>query len=272
MSIYNQKIVVFVDILGFSSLLDEFEKEAVNNSNIEDTTNYHQSTKLNKLIDIIRDNLSLVKKDNFNYYIFSDNICITADYFDEYDIKPDIFIDILMLISRIFYEFLKEGYFLRGGVDIGWFTDEPDFAIGKPLANAYILESKKAVYPRIILSDEYLKTFLELKRDKAFKDDNLSLSDVVLIKDSEYSFVNYFNIISRFEDKETLLNFLRIFKSKLSDNLKQFKKDKSVLLKYQWLKKTYNKTLKEFTNDYTLYNQSLILNKNDFKKLKKLHI
>ena len=75
--------------------------------------------------------ISLIRNSSSNYYLFSDNICITLNYIE----NENSFIDVIKLICTLIHEFSKEGYFLRGGIDVGWFFDTDDIAVGTPLIN-----------------------------------------------------------------------------------------------------------------------------------------
>lgn len=48
---YTKQIVVFLDILGFSRMLPDFEAEALDKNNPDDD-DFHESTSLNKLLEI----------------------------------------------------------------------------------------------------------------------------------------------------------------------------------------------------------------------------
>ena len=151
---YTKQIVVFLDMLGFRSMLPDFENQALNNSDIN-SSNYHESLKLNKLLEKFRESLSLIRKSQCNHYLFSENMCITISYITDEVEKPDSLVEILILISLLANQFAKEGYFFRGGIDVGWFLNNSEIAVGVPLVNAYILESKKAIYPRVVMSTNF---------------------------------------------------------------------------------------------------------------------
>src|SRR5579859_3901531 len=147
---FTLQIVAFIDILGFSNMLPVFEQEALENDVIGED-GFHESETLNKLVDIFKSAVKLVKNANCKSYQFSDNLCITINFINDGTENPELFVEMLRLISMLMYEFVKEGYFLRGGVDAGWFLDADDIAVGMPLLTAYQLESKKAIYPRVLL-------------------------------------------------------------------------------------------------------------------------
>ena len=62
-------------------------------------------------------------------------------------------------VNYVIYEFVKHGYFIRGGVDIGDFYYDESIVYGSAHVNAYLLESKVSVSPRVVLSDD-LKEYI----------------------------------------------------------------------------------------------------------------
>lgn len=270
MAKYSRKIVAFVDILGFSVLLNKFEKEALNND--KNGMLFHQSESLNRLIAIIEENINLIRENNYNYYVFSDNICITADYVVGESEKPDTFIEILLLLSRIYYEFIKEGYFLRGGVDVGWFADDIKFAIGKPLANAYLLEHKKAVYPRILLSDNFYTFFNKYRILDSYSDRLSNYVDIVIAKRYKYFHVNYFNMIFRMSDNISRIKFLSDYRDKISSNLILYQSNLKLFRKYNWMKLIFNNFIDSLIINTSTYSHSIRLSKIDINKIKNLKL
>ncbi|WP_276089696.1 hypothetical protein [Pedobacter sp. JY14-1] len=239
---YTRQIVVFLDVLGFSVMLPKFEKEALNHSNPEDG-DYHESESLNRLLTIFRDAINLIEARNCNYYLFSDNICITINYIVEDTEYSGLFVDILQLINILNYEFVKEGYFLRGGIDVGWFLDSRDIAAGMPLVNAYLLESKKAVYPRVLISMDYVNIINAYKANNQFDDRQVFILDQILISDDEQIFINYYLEVLNFEDPASKIDFLKAYKERISYSLNLHKGVEKIFEKYRWSAERFNEFL-----------------------------
>src|SRR5690606_18436190 len=115
------------------------------------------SQKASDFIETFNHAISKLDPDKFSYYLFSDNICITAKNLNTNDEKS--LTELLLVVSELFFEFIQRGYFLRGGIDYGLFIDKSSIALGVPLATAYKIESTQAVFPRIVLSKEFIKQF-----------------------------------------------------------------------------------------------------------------
>jgi hypothetical protein len=267
---YTRQIVVFLDILGFSSLLNDFEREALDNDNIGEEY-YHESQGLNKLIAVFEDVIKYIKDKNFKYYLFSDNLCITIEFVDSESENPEIFVDILSLLTLMVNEFMKEGYFIRGAIDAGWFLNYNDMAIGRPLVCAYHLETKKAIYPRIVLSNNYIEFLNQYKTLNKFPDYQIFLLDNYIKEDSDLSFLNPLLYVVNYEDKYSKIEYFQNSSQIISANLDKYKSVDNVYLKYEWLAHQFNDFLEYYINDdaYRIIdNDQLVFSENELDLIK----
>jgi hypothetical protein len=237
-----------MDILGFSNMLPAFEQEALEKDTLGED-GYHESKTLNKLVAIIEDAVKLVKKANCKAYQFSDNLCITINYISNETERPDLFVEMLNLISMLMYEFVKEGYFLRGGVDAGWFSDAESIAVGVPLVVAYQLESKKAVHPRVLLSKGFIDTLDEYSRSNKLSDTAAFLAEYYIVKDGEFGYLNPFFYITNFEDKEGKIDYIKTYSKVITEKLQQFKDDTRIGSKYSWLANELNQFIDRYVTN-----------------------
>ena len=98
--------------------------------------------------------------------VFSDNIVVAIK--SEYEDAVD---NLLEFVSYMAEHFLECGYKPRGGVCKGKLFLDDVFVWGEGLVKAYQLESKKAIYPRIIIDEEVLdKASEHFKKCMVFKD------------------------------------------------------------------------------------------------------
>ena len=138
---YSIRNVAFLDILGFSSLINE-------------------SGKNHKILESIYESLTIMlsmKNTISNYEIdelmpqvslFSDNIVISyinnnreSEY---YLIRDCIF---------LYLSLLTKGILLRGGITKGELYHDGNIVFGPALIKAYKIESKYSIYPRIVVDD-----------------------------------------------------------------------------------------------------------------------
>lgn len=81
--------------------------------------------------------------------IFSDNIVFAQEINDEYKVYQ-VF-NFILFISAYLHQALLEGFLVRGGITIGDLYIDDTFVSGKALIKAYELESKIAIYPRVVI-------------------------------------------------------------------------------------------------------------------------
>ncbi len=258
---YQQRIVVFLDVLGFKNKLYEFEVEAM--SYVDENNNSYKyiSQKANDFVRVFKNVIGLMDKFNCNYYLFSDNICITVDPFND----KSLAVEILFTVSNLFKRFSEMGYFIRGGIDFGWMLDEEDIAFGVPLANAYLMESTQAIYPRIIISKEFVK-FLNgfgLNDQDAFNKDNFLKSS------REINHINPFYNVIKTDDKT---GFFSEYKNVIEKALQQSQQEENIHVKFKWLAIEYNYFLEKYIDNITFYEQDTSFEKEEIDKLKTLKI
>ncbi|KAF5059675.1 hypothetical protein DSECCO2_333570 [anaerobic digester metagenome] len=261
---YTSRAVAFLDVLGFQSKLKEFEKEAIEHRNAfpddeivdeSELENFNNgalfySQKATKFIDTFINAISKLDRDKFTYYLFSDNICITANNLSNNDQMS--LIELLMVISELYFEFVQQGYFLRGGIDFGLFIDKSPIALGVPLATAYQMEASQAVFPRILLSQNFIKQ-LEVYPSEGVHEFS-SLFTSFLIKSScEIKYLNVFNHIFKVEDKE---NFFKSYNHHIKKNLTKSTLTEHIFLKYRWLADEFNSFIETYTTKLAYFDEN----------------
>ena len=256
---YQYRIVAFLDVLGFKSMLYKFEKEALENGKEDDKKLV--SPKATNFVNVFKEVTNLMDEFDCNYYLFSDNICLTVDPHHD----KSLIVDILFTISNLFRKFSQMGFFLRGGIDYGLMLDEKSIAMGVPLANAYIMESKKAIFPRVIMSDRFIQ-FID---DKSFDEHNQFNIQNFIKKSSEINYVNLFYSVIKTDDKVT---FFDQYKQVIEDQLSINAGKENIFMKYTWIAKEYNEFLENYVENIDYFEQDLIFTEEEKNKLKSLKI
>jgi len=240
---YGNRAVAFLDVLGFRQKLLDFEKEALDNhsthseeGNAENGNNgRYVSLSANDFINTFKKAIGKLDVEKFRYYLFSDNICITSiNETSAADLQ-----DLLLVITELYFEFAQKGYFLRGGIDYGLFIDEKELAVGRPLANAYELETKVAVYPRIILSTNLVNEFQAFNKnwEKVF---DYLYSDALILESCEIKYLNVFLQVFQSDYREDREIFFKKFNDVIKSNLDLNKTNEIVYVKYKWLAEQFN--------------------------------
>lgn len=203
---FTNQLVLFIDVLG--------TKKKCNMDLLRD---FHKIFAMLQE-DVNFDN-SFFHTDNLKIKIFSDNIAIARDCtgYDKHE-KRNALCNMILFAIYIQNDFLNRGFLTRGGIAYGECYIDEIMIMGQALIDAYLLESKLAIYPRILISTSLI-------RDLNFNYKYLSMDD-----DEKY-FVNY--ILWETIEAKQLLEKRYNFINKNIKDISMQEKDKA---KYKWLK------------------------------------
>lgn len=265
---YEERIVAFIDILGFKQMVIDSEKngnedqiKSINNA-LELFKDFKKSTyKLNELVNVEEDTQKKgIEKfrihDLLEINYFSDSIIISVKI--ENERINEIFSTFIVYLASLGNFLMKNGILIRGGIDIGNLIHKKDTIFGSALIKAYNIESTAAITPRIIISKNILKRLnypLLSKKDRypyhqyleRFEDGCIGFTQLIILQVMDLlidkSFENHFE-----GDKNSILNKVReaILKG-LNDNLDNSR----VFDKYIWLMNSFNKLI--ISNDKTTF-------------------
>lgn len=151
---YEKRVVAFVDILGFRSLLTRMATEP-------------------ELFETIRDALESVME----YGIMSRQSAALNSHYHESGIEMSAFSDCYAISARVGDELLvinvtrqlvlcllEVGVISRGAVVVGDLYHQHPVVFGQALVDAYELESSAANYPRILVTEEVVSAIHELDK------------------------------------------------------------------------------------------------------------
>ena len=139
---YYKSIFAFLDLLGVKEYIKKDNGEFLKKlGNIYDST-----------LRIYKPLCQTQHKPNIQAKIFSDNIVFeckveNGDGFQE-------FMEVAFITAVFQEELFRNNLLLRGSITIGDSFLDDVFVFGKALSEAYLLESKIALYPRVIISKE----------------------------------------------------------------------------------------------------------------------
>lgn len=149
----------FLDILGYKNKSDEFFDGCFN---LHGRYERALSSSLELLNNVSE--YGFIDTSRLEVKFFSDSIIITHP---KYTNKEDSFFNILFLCKVLSAHLSFEGLFIRGGISQGQHiekTNKPynfSFLSSKALEKAYMLESTKAIYPRILIDDDIIPDMSE---------------------------------------------------------------------------------------------------------------
>lgn len=157
---YEERVTVFYDVLGWKR-----EIEAAGNSP-------KHVARLAAAVRMFASQVGRVSEEGAIISTFSDNLVFSKRY------KPNELWWSLHGAAVTQLGLAMLGFFIRGGVTIGPLHHDQHIVFGPALNTAYDLESKKAVYPRIIIDPAIV---------------NLLPSDLPYVEeDTDYTFIDPF--------------------------------------------------------------------------------
>lgn len=143
---YKDNLVAFLDVIGFKSI--------VCNNDISLLEQYYNIIQ-NQLKD-----LKILKKEIDSFIVSDSIILITGTNIED-------FISMLISIAKIQAILGTQNIWLRGGISIGklHFDKNSPLIVGEGLINAYTLEEKLAIVPRILIDTKIINHFKTSKNE-----------------------------------------------------------------------------------------------------------
>ncbi len=209
---YEERIVMFIDVLGFKSLIDSTLDEDIENQlNISKLVGC-----FNKALEDIFD---VSHRNYVQFSQFSDSFVISHVVFDKEDVDSlfQAYTMVFLIAKLIIRSFLQQEILVRGGICQGKvFHREGYLLFGPAMNKAYLLESTRAKYPRIIVSKEIIKNITA--KLGPIPNDTLNEIGVPLSLD---------------DDGEVFLDYMNEFPRTLLNNFPR--NSPSLVEKYDWL-------------------------------------
>ncbi|MDO7874312.1 hypothetical protein Q5H93_06175 [Hymenobacter sp. ASUV-10] len=183
-------LVAFVDILGFSQIIQEFDKGETP-AILEELKNA-----LDPAVSLIKPNGFKFPGDNPFYdwkecltaKLFSDCLCVAVPMtYKGYSFHEQLRM-LYMYLSSYQSMLMEQGYLTRGGITIGSYYSDENMIFSGGLVEAYQLESKVAKFPRVILSERLREAVLAEQQLYAH------LNRIMFVEDGDSQvFINHFN-------------------------------------------------------------------------------
>lgn len=247
---YEQRIVAFIDILGFKEIVKQSEKDTTKiellYSVLDFLKGWETSDKWDlKFVEIEED---AQKKGVANFDIrgktnttsFSDSIVVSVKVDNNVNEMTSTLVVNLAYIGALLIE---KGILFRGGLTIGNIIHNDNGTVfGQALIDAYYLETKSAKYPRIVLSDKLIRELnypLETKRNRypyhqyidRFADGCIGFHQMI-----------YYQVIESWTEmtSEKMISSLANVRKTIINGLDSSFENPDVFEKYKWLKDQYN--------------------------------
>lgn len=234
MNDYEDRIVVFMDMLGFKNL--------INNTMLD--INY--KSQVFKVMNIIKD----IESRNYNgvlrldeigkeVTVFSDSIVISYPC----SLASALYY-ILIDIIHIQIDLICNGILLRGGIAIGKLYHKGNIVFGPAMIQAYLLESEKAKTPRIIIEPKSVQFGINVLPKINYKDYEHDAIYGLLKKDSDgHLFINFLEQTGELDYEGDIILILQNIKKIIIVGLSC--ECLEIVEKYEWLKNYYNEIAKK---------------------------
>ena len=224
-TLYEKRIVCFIDILGFSGIIKSTTSEDKDKA---------QKTLTNvcEALFFLQECLDTISIHNIVTTQFSDSIVISFPWNKDDWHMLAVFKTIKHIQITLLY---KYDLLLRGGIVIGDVIHTDKLVVGPAMINAYALESKCANSPRIVLDPKVVFRFNILKNNA--KKGHFTESDKIIHKDlDDTSYIDYFNVDEDeiFEDESEKERYFSKLCRMIADNVGST--DMSIRMKYLWMR------------------------------------
>lgn len=259
---YERRVVAFIDILGFKEIVKQSETDTSKIDLIYSVLKYLKDWETSgswnlKLIEIEDDaqrkgipNFDIRGKTNST--AFSDSIVVSVKVDNNVNEMTSTLVVNLAYIGAVLIE---KGILFRGGLTIGNIIhNENGIVFGQGLIDAYMLETKNAKYPRIVLSDKLIKELnypIETKRNSYPYHQYLGRFDDGCVG---FHQMIYYQIVETEITKEKLTESLDKIRKEIIKGLDLSFENSDVFEKYKWLKEQYNALI--ISSDFNVKSES----------------
>lgn len=257
---YTPHLLVYLDLLGFKELIS-------NENEVEKIYNILSEARKELLVKGMMYNKK--SKENFGQFTFSDLFVRAINIDDEIESKNYQNLlrrEIIILGLAQSYLIINNDTLIRGAITIDdlYFNKSDSIVVGPALVNAYKLESKSAVYPRIIIDPNIISKIGEsfftnevielndLKEQDDFTGNAVTYGCLQKDLDGMY-FIDYLEVAVIMDfpnDYELWIDFMQKHKKSIQEKISNYsvynktKTDISIFQKVSWLKNYHNKFIK----------------------------
>ncbi len=255
------RIVAFIDILGFSKMIEKYDNNEWSDLLFQINEAVEQAVSLG-IEQIHKMGINDDIKNHFEYYMFSDCLCMSLPYIDfDSDFQEQFYL-LASIVQSYQTIMMHKGFQVRGGICHGSYFANGKMIFSGALVNAYKIETK-AINPIVAIHKDTLDrlTIKMPKNKQAFNFDKLIIQTNTSYKKSDENicFLNPFHSMDN--SKETFEYLKNTGLSALSDLESEIQKDpinsSLISLSKKIISESYNK-VNDSINDNSI---------DDFKKI-----
>lgn len=216
---YKNKVVAFLDILGFRNIVRNNKDNAI--------------SIIKKLDEALSHCLKCLEIENgptwFSVKMFSDCLCLSCEESDlEYMFRELSFMQLYLSRERIF---------VRGAIGYGPHFENERMIFSEGLINTYDL-SLESIYPRILVDNIIVNKILS--SDSKYSIDQMS--KYLLHSSDDKIFVDYIHWLDDTEGMglDEIREYFEIHKDAVMNEILSNKSNHNILEKYRWLAEYHN--------------------------------
>jgi hypothetical protein len=149
---------------------------------------------------------------------------------------------------------LSKGVFVRGGVTLGFTYHNQAFTFGPGIIDAYLIESKRAVYPRIVVERQLLDVFgnvpaLHSELHTPEQEGEYVRSLLCQCGDDEW-FIDYLRAAEgESNSPEQYLEFIQLHRDLVVREFDLHCEDDHIADKYRWLARYHDEVVSGFSDE-----------------------
>lgn len=211
---YENRVIAFIDILGWGKAVDDSATSPDLRRRLLNVVRFLGAQSKKDVEDDTPDWPSFDRATQF-----SDSVVVSCPYSG--------FRDLLRLTRQITsyqHAMLLSGFPLRGGIAVGSLYHQGSLVFGPGLNEAYRLESKHAIYPRVIIANS-----LKRQVEEAASSLPQHWPFVLLNEDGFYS-TDYLTVFATSEAAKNQIDRM------IENWLHLYKRDPNIYAKYEWLR------------------------------------
>lgn len=220
---YENRYVFFIDVLGFSQKVKD-------------------SSKPSEIIDIVdclkNDFIQANEEFKLQLEITQVSDCIIISFEKSFNFILHYILYIIAYVQA--NALVKYGLLFRGGGTYGKIIHNQHYLFGEAYNRAYNLESKYALYPRVIIDKQIIEELKTYEKESCME---------YLQEEDIFYYVDYIKSeIFSVDTYNKKIEFYLKLKEKI-ENVLHNNKNENVIAKYKWLIFKYNDAIKSFNKE-----------------------
>jgi hypothetical protein len=231
---YENRLVAFIDMLGFKERVSHFQDDP---KLFEWTLNILKAIKAQKqMVYGCPEDLNI----KMEFTAFSDSIVLSSR------IPEDPINTALFQVAFICSLLLRAGLFARGAIVENYLYHKENIIVGQGIIDAHKQEEEKAIFPRVIISENIVAKYNEEIQISELKEKISTWSNTLIRKDSDgFHFIDTLHSIPSIIFKNEFIPFLESTKNIIITRIQENRNNEPVLKKYEWFKNYFNATITE---------------------------